>query len=94
MTYAVSDDPSYPGPRGLIGDVAAADGPWDDRLAMVCGSPRMVDHTTAVLRRAGLDDDSIRSEKYEDPFTQQPRVTGDQAHSPELVRSGTARGIQ
>ncbi|KAF2411602.1 oxidoreductase, partial [Microbacterium sp. B35-04] len=94
VTYAVSDDPSFPGRRGLIGDIAAADGPWDDRLAMVCGSPRMVDHTAAVLRRAGFDEHSIRSEKYEDPFTQQPRTTGDPAASPELVQPGIARGIQ
>jgi len=94
VTYAVSDDPSFPGRRGLIGDIAAADGPWDDRLAMVCGSPRMVDHTAAVLRQAGFDEHSIRSEKYEDPFTQQPRTTGDPAASPELVQPGIARGIQ
>ena len=94
VTYAVSDDPSFPGRRGLIGDIAAADGPWDERLAMVCGSPRMVDHTTAALRQAGFDEHSIRSEKYEDPFTQQPRTTGDPAASPELVQPGIARGIQ
>ncbi|MEV5070273.1 oxidoreductase [Microbacterium sp. LMI12-1-1.1] len=94
IRYAVSDDPSFPGRRGLIGDLAAADGPWDDRLAMVCGSPRMVEHTTAVLQRAGLDAHRIRSEKYEDPFTQHPSIAGDEAVPPELVEPGVMRGIQ
>ncbi len=94
VEYGVSDDPSFPGRRGLIGDLAADDGPWDDRLAMVCGSPRMVDHTIAALRRAGLDDDRIRSEKYEDPFTQQPSATAGRADSPELVRPAVSLGVQ
>ncbi|MFD4960192.1 globin domain-containing protein [Microbacterium sp. NPDC058389] len=94
VRYAVSDDPSFPGPQGLIGDLAAADGPWDGRMAMVCGSPRMVDHTIATLRRAGLDEHLIRAEKYEDPFTQQPSASGTQAATPELARAGAGRGNQ
>jgi NAD(P)H-flavin reductase/hemoglobin-like flavoprotein len=94
VEYGVSDDPSFPGRRGFIGDLVAEDGPWDDRLAMICGSPRMVEHTTAALRRAGLDEHRIRSEKYEDPFTQQPSVIGEQTGSPDLVRSGVSLGIQ
>jgi NAD(P)H-flavin reductase len=94
VEYGVSDDPSHPGRRGLIGDLAAADGPWDDRLAMVCGSPRMVDHTIAALRRAGLDEHRIRSEKYEDPFTQQPSAATGRADSPELVRPAVSLGVQ
>ncbi|MGU3647039.1 globin domain-containing protein [Microbacterium sp. C23T] len=94
VEYGVSDDPSFPGRRGLIGDLAAADGPWDERLAMVCGSPRMVDHTIAALRRAGLDEHRIRSEKYEDPFTQQPSAAAGRADSPELVRPAVSLGVQ
>jgi len=94
VRYAVSDDPSFPGPRGLVGDLAAADGPWEGRMAMVCGSPRMVDHTIAALRRTGLDEHLIRAEKYEDPFTQQPSASGAQAATPELARSGAGLGIQ
>ncbi|MBW9095002.1 oxidoreductase [Microbacterium jejuense] len=93
VVHAVSDDPSFPGLQGLVGDIAAADGPWEGRLAMVCGSPRMVDHTIAALRRAGLDEQSIRAEKYEDPFTQQPSAAGAQAGTPELARSGAGQGI-
>jgi NAD(P)H-flavin reductase len=69
--FAVSDDPSYHGARGLIGDIAAADGPWVERLALICGSPRMVEHTKSTLIRSGMDADRVRAEKYEDPFTQQ-----------------------
>ena len=94
VTGAVSDDPSFPGRRGPIGDVAAADGPWDDRLAMVCGSPGMIDYTNAVLRQAGIDEHRIRSEKYEDPFTQQPSVVGEQADQPESARPAVTLGIQ
>ncbi|MFH8252857.1 globin domain-containing protein [Microbacterium sp. B2969] len=94
VEYGVSDDPSFPGRRGLIGDLAAADGPWDDRLAMVCGSPRMVDHAVAALHRAGLDESRIRSEKYEDPFTQQPSALGGRADSREPARAGTSPGFQ
>lgn len=90
--FAVSDDPSFPGPRGLIGDVAAAEGPWHGFLAMVCGSPRMVSHTTAALLHAGIPSDWIRSEKYEDPFTQQAGEVGSQAGSPAAVQLGV--GIQ
>lgn len=48
-TEAVSDDPTFPGIRGLVGDVAAQvsmPAPYD---ALVCGSPMMVSHTTAAL---------------------------------------------
>ena len=92
--YAVSDDPSYPGPRGLIGDLAAADGPWDGYVAMVCGSPRMVDHATAALIAAGMDGERIRSEKYEDPFTQQSIHAGSQAGPHEVIQPAVGLSIQ
>jgi NAD(P)H-flavin reductase/hemoglobin-like flavoprotein len=90
--FAVSDDPSYPGPRGLIGDLAAADGPWDGTVALVCGSPRMVDHATAALRRSGMDPDRIRSEKYEDPYTQQSNEAGGLASAREVIHPGVGLG--
>jgi len=54
----------------------------------------MVDHTMAALRRAGLDEHRIRSEKYEDPFTQQPSAAAGRADSPELVRPAVSLGVQ
>ncbi|MHA7984440.1 globin domain-containing protein [Rathayibacter sp. CAU 1779] len=92
--FAVSDDPSFPGARGPIGEVAAADGPWYGYLAMVCGSPRMVRNTTDALLRSGLAADRIRSEKYEDPYTQHTGEAGDLANSPEVSQAGVGLGIQ
>ncbi|MDL9978358.1 globin domain-containing protein [Microbacterium sp. ASV49] len=91
--FAVSDDPSYPGPRGLVGDLAAADGPWDDYAAMVCGSPGMVDHTTAALQRSGIPADRILCEKYEDPFTQQASEARAQAGARDVIQPSVGLGI-
>jgi len=91
--FVVSDDPSFPGRRGLVGDVAAADGPWHGRTALVCGSPRMVEHTAAALRSAGLEPDRIRSEKYEDPYSQDVSESGSQAGSRELAQPRVGMGI-
>lgn len=41
-TPVVSEDPTYPGTKGLVGAAAAAAGNWTGRLAMACGSPAMV----------------------------------------------------
>lgn len=91
--FAVSDDPSYPGVRGYIGDVAAADGPWDGYVAMVCGSPRMVESSVAALTDAGVDPARILSEKYEDPYTQQISEPGAQAGAREVIQPGVGLGI-
>jgi NAD(P)H-flavin reductase len=63
-TEVVSDDPSYPGHRGLVGAVAAAQ-PWDGRVAMVCGGPAMVAHAVRELRSAGMPAEDIRHEQYD-----------------------------
>jgi NAD(P)H-flavin reductase len=63
-TQAVSDDPTYPGTRGLVGNVAAAEGmpgPYD---ALVCGSPVMVSHTSAALAAAAHPPESIAFEEF------------------------------
>jgi NAD(P)H-flavin reductase len=63
-TQAVSDDPTFPGTRGLVGDVAAAvamPGPFE---ALVCGSPGMVSHTTAALASAPHPPESIAFEEF------------------------------
>jgi NAD(P)H-flavin reductase len=62
-TEVVSDDPTFPGERGQVGDAAAARGSWEGRLTMVCGSPRMVEHTLSELTSAGASKSDIRSEE-------------------------------
>lgn len=55
---AVSEDPSYAGEQGTVGDVVARYGPWDEHDFFVCGSAGMV---KATLRRlAELHVPSIR----------------------------------
>ncbi|WP_433160074.1 globin domain-containing protein [Kribbella sp. CA-247076] len=61
-TGVVSDDKSYPGPRGPVGSVAAGHGPWAGRTALVCGSPGMVRHTVDELTGAGVPVADIRTE--------------------------------
>lgn len=71
-TETVSDDPTYPGPRGLVGDVAASvamPGPYD---ALVCGSPLMVSHTTTALASGPRPPESISFEEF--AITSEPPV--------------------
>lgn len=63
-TPVVSDDPSYPGRKGLVGDVAAERGALHGLLALVCGSPEMVRHTASRLRAAGVDPTDVRFEQF------------------------------
>ncbi len=62
-TEVVSDDPSYPGARGLVGSVAARQR-WDGRAAFVCGGPQMVSHTVNELSSAGIPTDDINFEQF------------------------------
>lgn len=66
FTYipVVSDDPTYPGHRGLVGTVAAEMYWWEGYNAMVCGSEGMVRHTVHELVRTGMDPDVIRHEEF------------------------------
>jgi NAD(P)H-flavin reductase/hemoglobin-like flavoprotein len=51
FTYdeVVSDDPTFPGLRGLVGDIAARVEMPRDYDALVCGSPLMTSHTITRL---------------------------------------------
>ncbi len=60
----VSDDPSYPGEKGLVGSAAAASDTWRGRLALVCGGPPMVEHTVGTLTDAGMAREDIRYEEF------------------------------
>ena len=63
-TPVVSDDPTFPGRRGLVGDVAA-ERPFDGRYhAMVCGSPAMVQHTTTALMATPKPPETVQVEEY------------------------------
>lgn len=62
-TPVVSDDPTYPGIRGLVGTIAAHS-QWVGRLAMVCGSPEMVKQTTHNLQSTGFAASDIRYEQF------------------------------
>jgi NAD(P)H-flavin reductase/hemoglobin-like flavoprotein len=63
-TPVVSDDPTYPGRRGLVGDVAA-ERTFDGRYhAMVCGSPAMVHHTRDALMSTPKPPETVQVEEY------------------------------
>jgi NAD(P)H-flavin reductase/hemoglobin-like flavoprotein len=72
-TPVVSDDPTYPGRRGLVGDVAA-ELAFDGRYrAMICGSPAMVGYTKEAFERNPKPPESIQYEEYADvPVTTAP----------------------
>jgi NAD(P)H-flavin reductase/hemoglobin-like flavoprotein len=75
VTYALSEDHLGGVPfgdddagshieRGLVGEVAARSGPWQQYDVVVCGSPRMVERTVPTLTRTGLPSDQIRFDEF------------------------------
>jgi NAD(P)H-flavin reductase/hemoglobin-like flavoprotein len=60
----VSDDRSYPGRQGQVGDAAAESRLWRDRRVLVCGSPGMVRQAATALIEAGAPEDSIDYEEF------------------------------
>jgi NAD(P)H-flavin reductase/hemoglobin-like flavoprotein len=62
-TEVISDDPSYPGACGPVGTVAAQSRVWQDRSALVCGSPWMVAHAVSELTSAGMPSGDVRYEE-------------------------------
>lgn len=83
-TPVVADDPTFPGERGLVGTVAAGADRWGGRLAMICGSGPMTEHTTTCLQRAGLAAADIRREQLDGQAPESPL-------SPTTTRSGDQR---
>ncbi|WP_022887700.1 globin domain-containing protein [Agromyces italicus] len=94
-TPVVSDDPSYPGRKGLVGDAAAEDDFRAGDLAMVCGSPAMVKHSLARLRAAGVASGDLRFEQFatlEEAPLEGPHEIQDGQLSPlPAERMGSAR---
>ena len=64
VTTAVSDDTRWPGPHGMIGDVAAGDGDWSGHDVYVCGSPAMVEATVKRLLAQGVQERQVRFEEF------------------------------
>lgn len=87
-TPVVSDDPSYPGRKGRVGDVAADAGPLHGLLALVCGSPGMVRHTVSRLGAGGIAPTDIRFEQF---ATLDEDSHAAHHHSPEPQPSGLPR---
>jgi NAD(P)H-flavin reductase len=50
----VSDDPGFIGEHGLLADVVARHGSWQDHDVFLCGSPDMTRATLARLRDIGV----------------------------------------
>ncbi|MGH8940679.1 MAG: FAD-binding oxidoreductase, partial [Actinomycetes bacterium] len=62
-TEVVSNDPSFPGTRGMVGTVAARQALYG-RTAMVCGGPQMVGHTLKQLTATGMHPEHIKYEHF------------------------------
>jgi NAD(P)H-flavin reductase/hemoglobin-like flavoprotein len=65
VTSAVSEDPDYPGERGLISDVVARHGAWDRHEAYVAGPPAMVEATVGQLTSAGVAEENVHFEDFD-----------------------------
>ena len=92
-TPVISGDPSFPGRKGLVGDIAADDGARPGLLALVCGSPDMVRHTVSRLRDAGMPSTDIRFEQFatldEDSHAQHHHTQNPQPAPAAVERVGT-----
>lgn len=64
VVVAISDDIRWKGRRGLIGEVAVADGPWSGHDVFVCGSPAMAEATVKLLTAAGVPETQISFEEF------------------------------
>jgi NAD(P)H-flavin reductase/hemoglobin-like flavoprotein len=64
LTLAVSDDEEFDGERGLLSDVVVRHGPWNHWDVYVCGSPQMVEATTARLVETRVPEERIRFEEF------------------------------
>ncbi|QSB15843.1 hypothetical protein JQS43_05775 [Natronosporangium hydrolyticum] len=61
---ALSADPSLGAPS-TVGEAAARNGRWHDRLIYVCGSPAMVTGTRQALASQGYAPEQVRTENYD-----------------------------
>ena len=61
---ATSHDERWAGPRGRIGELAAAQADWAGYDVAVCGSPEMVEATVKALVARGVPDERIVFEEF------------------------------
>lgn len=64
VTVVVSEDPVWPGPQGLVGEVALAAQDWSGHDVYVCGSPDMVAGTVQLAIDRGIPAAQIRYDAY------------------------------
>lgn len=64
VVTATSDDDSWAGPHGRIGELAAGAGEWTGHDVYVCGSPEMVEGTVKALVSRGVSEDHIVFEEF------------------------------
>lgn len=65
LVPVVSDDPGYQGERGLLADVLARRGQWDDHDFVLSGSPAMLRATVAALHGRGVPAARIHHDPYD-----------------------------
>lgn len=63
---ACSDDPTYPGDQGMIGDVVANYGPWTEHDFYVSGSPTMVRPTLDTVAQLGVPASRVHYHAFSD----------------------------
>ncbi len=73
VVTAVSDDIRWPGARGPVGHVAAADRDWCGHDVFVCGSPPMVEATVTELVSSGVRAGDITFEEFGAAYPFDPR---------------------
>ncbi len=61
---AVSEEPGYPGERGLLPDVVARNGSWRDHDAYICGPSGMVEAAVGRLTTLGVPEGQIHTEDF------------------------------
>jgi NAD(P)H-flavin reductase/hemoglobin-like flavoprotein len=59
VTPAVSDEPTFPGERGMLPDVVERHGDWREHDVFVCGSPDMTRSTLTRLSELGVPESRI-----------------------------------
>lgn len=64
VTIVVSEDPVWPGPQGLVGEVALAAQDWSGHDVHVCGSPDMVAGTVQMVIDHGIPAAQIKYDAY------------------------------
>ncbi|MGW0248991.1 FAD-binding oxidoreductase [Nocardia goodfellowii] len=93
-TPVVSEDPTYPGAKGVVGTVAAQAHHWQGYTALVCGSTPMIEHTTTALAAAGMPRSAIRFEQFDTVAEQQPAAAeAPAATGADTIPAGTGHEV-